>query len=115
MQRRNRNSEPQSPLAAMLIGIFIVCFGVFWTIMAGSMFPPMAIFGLLFTATGAVNAYNTYKAINADEEKPHEHQDFCETEESYMHRTQKEELRCPYCGAPIHESDSKCEYCGSRL
>ena len=25
------------------------------------------------------------------------------------------EIRCPYCGAPIHESDAKCEYCGSRL
>ena len=26
-----------------------------------------------------------------------------------------EEKRCPYCGAPIHSSDTKCEYCNSRL
>ena len=115
MHRRNRNSEPQSPLAAMLMGIFIVCFGIFWTILAGSMFPPMAIFGLLFTAIGAVNAYNTYKTIKENAEKPHEHQDFYKTEETNEIRAQKEELRCPYCGAPIHGSDSKCEYCGSRL
>ena len=52
MRRNRRNSEPQSPLAAMLTGIFVVCFGIFWTVMAGSMFPPMAIFGILFTAIG---------------------------------------------------------------
>ena len=25
------------------------------------------------------------------------------------------ELRCPYCGAPIHENDAKCDYCKSKL
>ena len=112
MRRNNRKSEQQSPLSAMLIGIFVVCFGIFWTVMAGSMFPPMAIFGILFTAIGAVNTYNMYKAAKENSEKPHEHQEITENEE---HRAQKEELRCPYCGAPVHESDSECEYCGSRL
>ncbi len=97
----------------MLIGIFVVCFGIFWTIMAGSMFPPMAIFGILFTAIGAVNAYNTYKTVRKNAEKPHEHQEYCDYEEERAQ--QKEELRCPYCGAPIHNSDTECEYCGSRL
>ena len=115
MHRNRKNTEPASPLSAMLIGIFVVCFGIFWTIMAGSMFPPMAIFGILFTAIGAVNTYNTYKNIKENSEKPHEHQDFCEEEKQRPNRAQKEELRCPYCGAPIHESDSECEYCGSRL
>ena len=115
MRRNNRNTEPQSPLAAMLIGIFVVCFGIFWTIMAGSMFPPMAIFGILFTAIGAVNAYNTYKTIKENSEKPHEHQDFYEEPDFEKPSAQKEELRCPYCGAPVHSSDSRCEYCGSRL
>lgn len=112
MHRNGKNSEHQSPLAAMLVGIFVVCFGIFWTVMAGSMFPPMAIFGILFTAIGAVNAYNIYKTIKENAEKSHEHQEFCETKES---GAQKEELRCPYCGAPIHVLDSECEYCGSRL
>ncbi|MBQ4546767.1 MAG: hypothetical protein IJA17_06365 [Oscillospiraceae bacterium] len=115
MHRNRRNSEPQSPAAAMLVGIFVVCFGIFWTIMAGSMFPPMAIFGILFTAIGAVNAYNTYKNLKSNGEKPHEHQDFSEPEDFEHPRAQKVELRCPYCGAPIHQSDSECEYCGSRL
>ena len=115
MHRNRRNTEPSSPLAAMLTGIFIVCFGIFWTVMAGSMFPPMAIFGVLFTTIGALNAYNTYKTIKENAKKPHEHQDFYEETEFKENRAQKEELRCPYCGAPIHSSDEKCEYCNSRL
>ena len=99
----------------MLIGIFVVCFGIFWTIMAGSMFPPMAIFGILFVAIGAINVYNIYKTIKENPEKPHEHRDFCEEQKTAEPRAQKEELRCPYCGAPVHISDTECEYCGSRL
>ena len=114
MHRNRRRSEPQSPLAAMLTGIFIVCFGIFWTIMAGSMFPPMAVFGILFTAIGAVNAYSTYKTVKKNAEKPHEHQDFSEEENGAQNLPPKE-LRCPYCGAPIHKNDSRCEYCDSRL
>ena len=115
MRRNRRNSEPQSPLAAMLTGIFVVCFGIFWTVMAGSLFPPMAIFGILFTAIAGVNAYNTYKKVTQNAEKPHEHQNFSEENVFEEPRAQKEELRCPYCGAPVHYSDSECEYCGSRL
>ncbi|MBQ6878139.1 MAG: hypothetical protein IJO22_07050 [Oscillospiraceae bacterium] len=115
MHRNRRRNEPETPLAAMLTGIFVVCFGIFWTIMAGSIFPPMAIFGILFTAIGAVNAYNTYKKVTKNAEKPHEHQDFYDDNYSKEPGAQKEELRCPYCGAPIHKTDSECEYCGSRL
>lgn len=28
---------------------------------------------------------------------------------------QKIELRCPYCGAPIHKDDKKCLYCDAKL
>ncbi len=116
MYRKHKSSEPQSPLAAALMGIFVVCFGIFWTIMAGSMFPPMAIFGILFTAIGAVNTYNTYKKIKENSEKPHEHQDFCDAENPEHRQTvKKEELRCPYCGAPVRSSNTECEYCGSGL
>ncbi len=102
-------------MSAMLIGIFAVCFGIFWTIMAGSIFPPMAIFGILWTAIAGVNIYEGYKKAKENQEKPHEHQDFCDEYHYEEPRAQKEELRCPYCGAPIHKNDRKCEYCDSRL
>ena len=84
MRRNNRNTEPSSPLAAMLTGI-----------------PPMAIFGILFTAIGAVNAYNTYKKVKENSKKPHEHQEFDEEPVFEKTRAQKEELRCPYCGKSV--------------
>ena len=28
---------------------------------------------------------------------------------------QKRELRCPYCGAPIHRDDERCAYCDAKL
>ena len=111
-----KNNEHHSPLSVMLIEIFGICFGIFWTVMAGSMFPPMAIFGLFFIAIGAVNMYNTYKTIKSNKEKPHEHQDFYSKEEpAEEHRAQMEELRCPYCGAPVSKNRKKCEYCDSEL
>ena len=112
MHKNGRNKEPQSPIAAGLVCIFVVCFGIFWTIMAASMYWPMAIFGVLFTTIGALNAYNTFKSIKENAEKQHEHQVFEEIKEPCA---QKEELRCPYCGAPIHKNDTQCEYCDSRL
>ena len=112
MNRNKRNKEPQTPLAAALVGIFVVCFGIFWTVMAGTMFPPMAIFGILFTAIGAVNTYNVYKAAKENAQSKNESSDYSEENQKYE---QPEELRCPYCGAPIHKSDTECEYCGSRL
>ena len=73
MHKNGRNKEPQSPIAAGLVCIFVVCFGIFWTIMAASMYWPMAIFGVLFTTIGALNAYNTFKSIKENAEKQHEH------------------------------------------
>ena len=83
--------------------------------MAGSMFPPMAIFGIFFIAIGAVNLYNTYKTIRENANKPHEHQEFCREEYTKETRAQKEELRCPYCGAPVSQNSKKCEYCDSEF
>ncbi|HTM20032.1 MAG TPA: DUF2500 family protein [Kofleriaceae bacterium] len=40
--------EPAQGGAASVIGILVLVFGVFWTIMALSMFPPMALFGIFF-------------------------------------------------------------------
>lgn len=90
MQRKNR--EPQSPVAALLIGIFGICFGVFWTIMAGSLFPPMALFGILFIAIASVNTYGTYKAMKEHSENPGMEQDYKNEQPESI---QPEELRCP--------------------
>lgn len=40
--------------------VFIVLFGLFWTIMAGAMFPPMALFGILFIGFGIYTTSRAY-------------------------------------------------------
>ena len=80
--------------------------------MAGSMFPPMAIFGILFTAIGAVNTYNVYKTAKENAENKTEEPVYIEDQQK---PAQPEELRCPYCGAPISKAAKKCEYCDTEF
>lgn len=46
--------------SAIVGGVVITVFGLFWTVMAGAMFLPMAIFGLLFVGFGLWNCFNIY-------------------------------------------------------
>lgn len=41
--------------SAVFGGIFLTVFGLFWTCLAGAMFPPIALFGILFIVFGLVN------------------------------------------------------------
>lgn len=112
MHRHHRNTEPQSPATALLFGIFAVCFGLFWTVMAGSMFPPMALFGVLWTAIAVTTTVNSYKnAKKREEQQKHPRPREQKPEPAEIPK----ELRCPYCGAPIRSGDKKCEYCDSEF
>ena len=48
-----------------IIGIFMICFGIFWTVLAGSAFPPFAIFGILWTGIAVVNTVYNFKNANS--------------------------------------------------
>lgn len=111
---RNHNNHPQSPAVALIFGVFAICFGIFWTVTAARMAPFMALFGIFFIAAAVTITLNGYKTA-----KKHQQNDNSQDENPAYYKqpeqTKPEELRCPYCGAPIHQSDRKCEYCGSRL
>jgi len=62
-------------------------------------------------AMGAVRSFKNQKG-NAENQKHFEREEWTETEQKNENRP---ELRCPYCGAPIHKDDKVCEYCGVRL
>ncbi len=53
----------------------VVTFGVFWTIMAGSMFPPMVLFGVLFVVFAVVSGiYGCKKADQYEHARRQYHQ-----------------------------------------
>ena len=110
---RNHNHS-QSPAVSLIFGIFAVCFGIFWTVTAAAMAPFMAVFGIFFIAlavTITVNGYKNAKKTQEQKEEPKVIYISKEPEKTF----EPEELRCPYCGAPIHKKDRRCEYCDSRL
>ncbi len=67
--------------SAVLGGIFIALFGLFWTCLAGAMFPPMALFGILFIAIGLLNA-----------RKHHENANRCD-QLNQIHQQKRDDLR----------------------
>jgi hypothetical protein len=52
--KHGRVSTPDKN-SAVVGGMFITIFGLFWTCIAGAMFPPMALFGILFIVMGLIN------------------------------------------------------------
>lgn len=111
---RRRQRENQSPMLSGMIGIVMICFGVFWTIMAGTIFFPMAIFGILWTAVAVMITVNNFKKEKSTErprqpEEPRQNYRVPEPE------TTPKEMRCPYCGAPITRESKKCEYCDTKF
>ena len=109
-----------------IAGIFAIAFGIFWTIMAGRMFFPMAIFGLFFIAIAVINTVRSFK--NATGENRESMYDIVDSEEEldpyekrFGKRTEVTEQKthdggfCPYCGAKAEKEYTYCANCGKKL
>lgn len=57
--KNGRVSVPDKT-SAVVGGAFIAVFGLGWTCFAGAMFPPMALFGILFVVLGLFNVFKQY-------------------------------------------------------
>lgn len=105
-----------------IIGIFMICFGIFWTALAGSAFPPFAIFGVLWTGIAVVstvynfknanskNRYSKWDIVDSDEEPDPLNQRF-EADK----KDDTESLYCPWCGAKVEGEYKFCNKCGKEL
>jgi hypothetical protein len=71
--KHGRLSEP-SPVGGTIALVVVIGFGIFWTILAGGMFPPMALFGLAFIGIGIFNLINNLKKSNEFAEKKQEYE-----------------------------------------
>ncbi len=106
-----------------IIGIFTIGFGILWTILAGSAFPPFAIFGILWTGIAVVNTvynfknansknrFSQYDIVDSTEEPDPLNQRFYN--EKKLENTDSE--YCPWCGAKVEGEYKYCNKCGKEL
>ncbi len=110
-------------------GIFMICFGVLWTVLAAQSNIFFALFGVIWTGIAIVqtvynfknatgkNRYSSYDITDANEEPdPFEkyHTD-SEKRGEESGGEYKEKRFCPYCGAKTEPEDAFCASCGNRL
>ncbi len=53
---------------SVTMSFVVAIFGIFWTVMAGAMFPPMAVFGLLFIGFAIFGGLKTHQKAQAYQE-----------------------------------------------
>ncbi len=106
-----------------IVGIFMICFGIFWTVVAGSAFPPFAIFGILWTGIAVVNTVYNFK--NATSENRYSKYDIVDSREEPDPLNERfnpnkgmdtaDSKYCPYCGVKVGEDYKYCNECGKEL
>lgn len=110
-----------------VIGIFMIGFGVLWTILAAQAGGFFALFGVLWTciaigmtvynfknATGK-NRYSAYDITEAHEEPDPFNERFGEPRESGAQEQNADNNFCPYCGTPVDGDFTYCNHCGKKL
>ena len=113
-----------------VVGIFMVCFGIFWTVMAAQASGFMAIFGIIWTgiaisitvynfknATGK-NRYSEYDITEEGEEPDPFNTRFGDREDTFerwIPNDNSTNKYCPYCGTRVENDFEFCNQCGRKL
>ena len=108
-----------------VVGIFLICFGIFWTVLAAMANGFFAIFGVLWTcaavamtvyhfknATGK-HRYSAYDVVDANEEPDPLNARFAASTEP--EKSNAASRFCPHCGAGVEPSFKFCNHCGQKL
>ena len=110
------------------VGIFMIGFGVVWTIIAGAAFPPMALFGVLWTGIAITitvynfknatrkNRYSQFDIVDSNEEPDPLNERFGSNNTNTKTPKPDEDSNfCPYCGTAVEEDFEYCNKCGKKL
>ena len=122
-------------LLSGVIGIIMVLFGIFWTVMASNFGGIMMVFGILWTLIALVitifnikngtakKRYSMYDITDDKEEADPLNERFKEKKDD-VKEPKKEVIPvkagddnkyCPYCGAKVEETYEYCNKCGKKL
>ncbi len=109
-----------------IVGVIMIAFGVFWTVLASQLSVAMTIFGVLWTLFAAAQTVFLFKNatsqkrfsqydITDDEEEPDPLQERFAASQGKPDSTAGESRFCPYCGAKAQEGFAFCNRCGKKL
>ena len=110
------------------VGIFMIGFGILWTVIAAQASGIFAIFGVLWTcaaigmtvynfknATGK-NRYSAYDITDEHEEPDPLNQRFGKPQtNTQQNKKDVDNKFCPYCGTPVAGDFEFCNNCGKKL
>ncbi|MBR4293146.1 MAG: zinc ribbon domain-containing protein [Clostridia bacterium] len=107
-------------------GIFMIVFGILWTVIAARASGIMALFGVLWTGMAVVitiynfknatskNRYSTYDITTSSEEPDPLNERFGDYQ-STTYQSDKDNNFCPYCGTRVADDYKYCNNCGKKL
>ena len=110
-----------------IAGIFMIGFGILWTVIVAQASGIFALFGVLWTGIAVVttvynfrnatgkNRYSQFDITEGDEEPDPLNERFGESREPEKAGEESDSRFCPYCGTPVHENFSYCNSCGKKL
>ncbi|MCH5198655.1 MAG: zinc ribbon domain-containing protein [Oscillospiraceae bacterium] len=109
-----------------VVGIFMIGFGILWTVMAAQSSGVVALFGVLWICIAIVitvfsfknaagkNRYSVYDIMDGNEEPDPLNERFGNPQSARDERTSYGKY-CPYCGAAASNEFEYCASCGKKL
>ncbi len=110
-----------------VVGIFMIGFGILWTVMAAQVSGIFAIFGVLWTGIAVVNTvynfknatgknrYSAYDITEGSEEPDPLNEHFGDPLAAAEKKDNVDNKFCPYCGTPVAGDFEYCNNCGKKL
>ena len=110
-----------------VVGIFMIGFGILWTVLAAQASGLFALFGILWTGVAVVstvynfknatgkNRYSDYDITDAEEEPDPLNRRFGSPEADARPDAAGAPRYCPYCGSPVAGDFRYCSACGREL
>ena len=110
-----------------IVGIFMIGFGILWTVMAFQASPVFALFGVLWTGIAVVttiynfknatgkNRYSQYDITDSREEPDPLNLRFGQSDADTVPQSNTVNRFCPYCGTAVAEDFEYCNSCGKQL
>ena len=110
-----------------IVGVFMIGFGILWTVMAAQASGIFAAFGILWTGIAVIitvynfknatskNRYSDFDITDSAEEPDPLNERFGNIHNTAREKNDKDNKFCPYCGTAVEDDFAYCNNCGKKL